>query len=236
MTAEDLRELFTLNADTWSDTYDYMCGGPGSAAEVPPPPPPAATGSYSPIDLAAVEEDDDRAPKGTGGRPSRGATSGTQAGCGATENGRLAPIHKRQVERDGSGILNTSAHCAGTLSNRARPMTQRRYDPWVCVQQRVRTFLLPRKYIFHSCYHPSSYLSVSLSLLLILLLSLWFAHDGVGASILSFPMPNNALKCRAWGCAHCAVRGAGGRGPRELGPPPQPRNRSRCGNASRRGT
>ncbi|GIL43572.1 hypothetical protein Vafri_1202, partial [Volvox africanus] len=95
MTAEDLRELFTLNADTWSDTYDYMCGGPG----LPPPPLDAgvlAGRSDSLIDLSF--EDDDAVPQRRGSSGGRGAVSATQAKEGAAEVGvRLPPVHKRQA-------------------------------------------------------------------------------------------------------------------------------------------
>lgn len=69
MTAEDLRELFSLNADSWSDTNDYMCGGPGL--------PDSTAMATEPIDLTSVEDayDDinDASPGAIGATAGRGA-------------------------------------------------------------------------------------------------------------------------------------------------------------------
>ncbi|GLC33814.1 DNA-dependent ATPase protein rad54 [Pleodorina starrii] len=119
MTAEDLRELFTLNATSWSDTYDCMCGGPGlpegaaEAAEAAG----AGAGGSSPIDRGSSgsssgSDDDDDGSGGGGGAVRRGgaggapAPSAAAAGAGGTdagggggvggEAGRLPPVHKKQ--------------------------------------------------------------------------------------------------------------------------------------------
>ncbi len=87
MTAEDLRELFSLNADSMSDTYECMCGGSAAAT--------AAAETAAAAAVAGAE-----AGTGTGAAPAAGdGQAGAAGAMGGQEAAReaLQALFKLQV-------------------------------------------------------------------------------------------------------------------------------------------